>query len=151
MLLGGSAASVCLGFWLTTTAVTIPAVATTSMAPATSHRGRSLGRRRRRGGAGAGRACDSGLARQLPPPGVATVDSRPGPGREPPPADETSAVVGWDRREARRQAGGAAGRMPPRLRTDDRTGKGATIRWPCRRSLSGSLATSSLSWPRTEV
>jgi len=60
MLLGGSAASVCLGFWLTTTAVTIPAVATTSMAPATSHRGRSLGRRRRRGGAGAGRACDSG-------------------------------------------------------------------------------------------
>ena len=40
MLLGGSAASVCLGFWLTTTAVTIPAAATTSMAPATSHRGR---------------------------------------------------------------------------------------------------------------
>ena len=61
MLLGGSAASVCLGFWLTTTAVTIPAAATTtSMTPPTSYRGRSLGRRRRRGGAGAGRACDSG-------------------------------------------------------------------------------------------
>ena len=73
MLLGGSAASVCLGFWLTTTAVTIPAVATTSMAPATSHRGRSLGRRRRRATAGAGRACDSGF-------GSAATSSRRGDG-----------------------------------------------------------------------
>ena len=73
MLLGGSAASVCLGFWLTITAVTIPAAATTSMAPATSHRGRSLGRRRRRATAGAGRACDSGF-------GSAATSSRGGDG-----------------------------------------------------------------------